>query len=58
MCMQCMTTAMVAGTAATGTRMWLVRSAAAWVTPRRKKLLTGALLVCGVLVAGLLGGSG
>jgi hypothetical protein len=58
MCMQCMTTAMVAGSAAAGSRWWLVRSARAWLTPRRKKLLTAALLTCGVLAAGLLGGSG
>jgi hypothetical protein len=58
MCMQCMSAAMVAGSAAAGSRWWLVRTAHSWLTPRRKKLITGVLLACGVLAAGLLGGSG
>lgn len=57
MCVQCMIGAMTAGAAATGLRGWLVARAPRWLTPTRKRLLTGALLALGVLAAGLIGPS-
>lgn len=55
MCVQCIAGAMTAGAAATGVRAWLVVHAGAWLTPRRKRALTGALMVGGVLAAGVVG---
>jgi hypothetical protein len=52
MCMQCMASAMVAGAAASGMRAWLATHSPSWMTPRRLKLATGALLAAGVLAAG------
>jgi hypothetical protein len=58
MCMQCMMGAMTAGASATGARSWLAHRGFSWLTPRRLRLLTVALLL-GALVASsvLLGGS-
>jgi len=47
--------AMTAGAAATGVRAWVVARAGHLLTPRRKKVLTGFLLVAGMLSAGLIG---
>jgi hypothetical protein len=57
MCMQCMAGAMTAGAAATGVRSWLAIHAGAWLTPRRKRIVTALLLTGGVLLAGLIGPS-
>ena len=48
---------MTAGAAATGARAWIFSRAGAWLTPRRKVLLTRALLAAAVLAAGLIGPS-
>jgi hypothetical protein len=50
MCVQCMMGAMTAGAGATGLRAWLANHGFAWLTPRRMRALTLALLV-GALVA-------
>jgi hypothetical protein len=52
MCMQCMATAMTAGAAATGGRIWLAAHSPSWMTPRRLKAATAAILTVGVLAAG------
>jgi hypothetical protein len=46
---------MAAGAAATGIRAWLAAHAGRWLTPRRKRAITGALIVAGVLAAGVVG---
>ncbi len=48
---------MTAGAAATGLRLWVLSHAGAWLTPRRRTLLTRALLVIAVLAAALIGPS-
>jgi hypothetical protein len=53
MCMQCMATAVTAGAAATGGRAWLAARSPRWLTPRRLKAATAAILSLGVLAAGL-----
>lgn len=53
--MQCVAGAMTAGVAVTGSRAWIVARAGAWLTPARKRALTGVLLVGGVLGAGIVG---
>jgi hypothetical protein len=55
MCMQCVAGAMAAGAAVTGSRSWLVARAGSWLTPRRKRMLTGVLIAGGMLAAGTLG---
>jgi hypothetical protein len=50
--MQCMATAMTAGAAATGGRIWLASHSPKWMTPRRLKAATAAILSIGVLAAG------
>lgn len=50
--MQCMATAMTAGAAATGGRIWLASHSPKWMTPRRLKAATAAILAVGVLAAG------
>jgi hypothetical protein len=57
MCMQCIAGAMTAGVAATGARAWLAARAGAWLTPGRKRAMTGVLVVGGVLAAGVVGPS-
>lgn len=52
MCMQCMATAMTAGAAATGMRAWIASHTPHWMTPRRLKIATAAILAVGVLAAG------
>jgi hypothetical protein len=52
MCMQCMATAMTTGAAATGMRAWLATHQPGWMTPRRLKLATAAILAVGVLASG------
>lgn len=56
MCAAC---AMAAAAGATGIRSWLRVHGGAWLTPRRMRLATGALLVLALLVSTVgLGGSG
>lgn len=55
MCAQCMAGAMAAVASATGIRAWLVARSPAWLTPVRRRRLTAALIVCGVLAGGLIG---
>ena len=52
MCMQCMASAMTAGAAVTGMRAWIASHSPHWMTPRRLKLTTAAILCLGVLAAG------
>jgi hypothetical protein len=52
-CMQCMAGAMAAGAGASGLRAWLVARAPRWLTARRRRATTGALLVAGVVAAGI-----
>ncbi len=52
MCMQCMATAMTTGAAATGMRAWLATRSPSWMTPRRLKRATVAILAVGVLASG------
>jgi hypothetical protein len=59
MCMQCATTAAVSVGAASGLRVWLRAHAIAWMTPKRMRFATAALLTVAVLAAGVgAGGSG
>jgi hypothetical protein len=53
--MQCIAGAMTAGAAATGSRAWLVAHAGRWLTPGRKRAVTGALIAAGVIGAGIIG---
>ena len=57
-CVQCMLTAMGSVAAASGTRTWLGRKRADWLTPKRLRFITVALFVGAVLVAGTMSGSG
>jgi hypothetical protein len=50
--MQCLATAMTAGAAATGMRAWIASHTPHWMTPRRLKITTAAILAVGVLAAG------
>jgi len=50
--MQCMATAMTAGAAATGMRAWIATHKPRWMTPKRLKITTAAILTVGVLAAG------
>ena len=58
MCVQCMLTAMSSVAAASGTRTWLGRKRADWLTPRRLRFITIGLFAVAVLVAGTMSGSG
>jgi hypothetical protein len=53
MCMQCMTVAATSVGAAGGLRAWVASKNPGWMTPRRLRLLTAALLTLAVLVAGV-----
>jgi hypothetical protein len=50
--MQCMATAMGAGAATTGMRAWLATHQPVWMTRRRLKMATAAILAAGVLASG------
>jgi hypothetical protein len=55
MCAQCAATGAVTATAAaTGARVWLAARAPAWFGPRAKRWVSVAVIVGGVLAAGLL----
>jgi hypothetical protein len=55
MCVQCMAGAMTAAAGATGARALLVSRLGHLMTPRRKRLLTVALVVAGVLASAVIG---
>jgi hypothetical protein len=55
MCMQCVAGAVAAGAAVSGSRVWLVARAGRWLTPRRRRALTVALIGVGLVGAGLAG---
>jgi len=55
MCMQCVMGAATAAAGASGLRAWMAAKAGPWLTPRRRKALTGALIAGGVLAGGLIG---
>jgi hypothetical protein len=52
MCMQCMATAMTTGAAASGMRAWIATHQPRWMTPKRLKLATAAILTVGVIASG------
>jgi hypothetical protein len=53
-----MATATVAATGATGVRAWLATRGWAWLTPKRLRRATIALLAVGLVVTATLSGSG
>jgi hypothetical protein len=57
MCMQCMIGAMTAGAGASGTRAWLGRMRASWLTPKRMRRITIALVVAALGVSTTISGS-
>ncbi len=50
--MQCMASAMTAGAAVTGVRAWVAAHRPAWITARRLRLGTAAILAAGVVASG------
>jgi hypothetical protein len=55
MCAQCATTgAVVATTAATGARVYLAAKAPVWFTAGTRRWVSGAIVVGGVITAGVL----
>jgi hypothetical protein len=57
MCMQCMMGAMTAGAGASGARAWLGRMKLSWLTPRRLRRITIALVVVALGLATTIAGS-
>ena len=55
MCVQCMAGAMTAAAGATGARARLLSRFGHCMTPRRKRGLTVALIVAGVIASGIIG---
>ena len=55
MCVQCMAGAMTAAAGATGARAWLLSHFGHRMTPRRRRRLTMALIVAGVIASGIIG---
>jgi hypothetical protein len=55
MCVQCMAGAMTAAAGATGVRAWLAMRFGHLMTPRRKKAMSAALIIGGVIASGLIG---
>jgi hypothetical protein len=53
MCMQCMATATTTLGVVGGIRAWFAACQPAWMTPRRLRFATAALLTVGVLAAGI-----
>jgi hypothetical protein len=58
MCAQCMATATVAAAGASGVRAWLATRSWAWLTPRRMRRATIALLAVALGVTATLSGTG
>jgi hypothetical protein len=55
MCVQCMAGAMTAAAGATGARAWIVSRFGHLLTPRRKRGISVALVVAGVIASGIIG---
>ena len=55
MCMQCAATAAVAVGSASGLRAWIKAKQPGWLTGRRMRALSVALVSVGVLAAGVVG---
>jgi hypothetical protein len=53
MCLQCATYAAASVGAAGGLRAWVASRQPSWMTPRRLRILTAALLAAAVLAAGI-----
>jgi hypothetical protein len=53
MCAQCMATAATATAAATGVRAWAAARSPAWLTERRLRALSAALLAIAVMAAAI-----
>jgi hypothetical protein len=53
MCLQCMSVAMTSVGAAGGLRSWIASKNPIWLTPRRLRLITAALLTVAVLASGV-----
>jgi hypothetical protein len=51
--MQCMTYAMTSVGAAGGLRSWVASKNPSWLTPKRLRMLTAALLTVAVLASGV-----
>lgn len=58
MCAQCMATAAAATAGATGLRAWLATRSWSWVTPRRLRRATVAVMVAALVVAATMSGTG
>jgi hypothetical protein len=59
MCIQCMMGAMTATASATGVRAWLAQREWTWLTPKRLRLATVALLAAALVISAVgFGGSG
>jgi hypothetical protein len=59
MCLQCMMGAMTATASATGIRAWIAQRNWKWLTPKRLRAVTVALLAAGLIVSAVgFGGSG
>jgi hypothetical protein len=54
MCMQCMASAMTAVGAASGTRAFIAGRGFSWLTPRRLRIFTIALMAAALLAAATL----
>lgn len=57
MCVQCMMGAMTAGAGASGARAWLGRMRFSWLTPRRLRRITIALVVVALGLSTTIAGS-
>ena len=57
MCVQCMMGAMTAGAGASGARAWLARMRIPWLTPKRMRRVTIALVVVALGVSTTISGS-
>jgi hypothetical protein len=56
-CAQCASVGAVTATAAaTGARVWLAAHAPEWLTPARKRALSGVVIAGGVVAAGIFAG--
>jgi hypothetical protein len=54
MCVQCMASAMAAVGTASGTRAWIASRHFSWLTPRRMRALTIALVVAALIASATL----
>jgi hypothetical protein len=54
MCMQCMLNAMAATAGATGARSWLGAKRFSWLTPKRLRMVTIALIAAALLASATL----